>query len=290
MLSTVARTYGANLDKPNEIVRRQACRLPWAWDGLCFAVPMHRSDYLGLRDVANEQVPSVVSGIAWARDERGNTVANLSASAYIEYANHPRHDLPTNELTVYARFKRNGSGDIYGGITCNIWGEGSPYTTWALGDAVGGAGEIHADVTAPTAGDPHATADSAVVPTTQYVAAFLRWRSAAFHTLDVLGERGQSIYSLTDDEITTGPLLYEAGKGIRINGNEQEPPDSFNARYSQVLVWKRKLSNVEMTAIVADPFGWYSPRRETVTLAAPFPVGPGLVGQGIVMVGPGGWS
>jgi len=286
VLSVVTRA-SANLDKPPQIVRRQAARLPWAWDGLVFAVPFNSADYLGLRDVVNEVGPSVVSNVAWTRDNRGNIACTLSASAYLEYADHPRHDTPTNELTVYARFMRVGAGDVWGGIFVNVWGVGSPYTTWGLDDNAAGDGHINATVVAPTSGDFHQSADTGtVMSSTEYMSAFIRWRTVNAHTLHVLGERGQAVVNVTDDEVTTGPLLYAAGKPIRINGTEHDPPDSFNAKYSQCMVWKRRLGDAEMAALVADPYGWCSPRRETISVAAPFPVGPGFASSLMQFIGP----
>lgn len=284
MLAVVARSAGAGQQKPLEIVRGASSRLPWAWDGLCFAVPFHEPSYEGSRDIVNNVLPSVFTGVTWDRDNRGNIVASLDASAYIDYADHPRHDQPSTRITAYARFRRVAAGDSWGGIFSNIYSTSHPYTTFLIGDSAAGDGKLNAVVAMGTTENIFTLDISPAVPTTEYVSAFLRWGEAAL-TLHVLGERGNTLGSIVG-ETDAGPIAYAAGKGIRINGNEGAPPACFNGKYSQVMVWKRCLTDVELASLVSDPFGWYSPRREALTVAAPFPVGPGMAALGMKYAGP----
>lgn len=277
MLTLTARSSGASLDKPLDIVRGPAARLAWAWDGLCFAVPFNETDVNGSRDIVNNQAPSVFTGVTWGRDNRGNTDAILGTGAYIEYPDHPRHDLPSTALTVYARVKRIGAGDGWGAVVSNVYDPAaSPWTSWIITDDVSATGALTASVYF-NGGSPGlgTIGNTATIGTAEYVSVFLRWAGqtgAGYNiTLDVLGERGNSLSSIVGDG-NEGPIGYAANRGIRINANEGSPPATMNGRYSQVLMWKRRLTAVEMTSLVADPFGWYSPRRESVALAGPYPV------------------
>lgn len=290
MLTLTARSSGSGSEKPLDIVRGASARLPWAWDGLCFAVPFNETDVNGSRDIVNNVAPSVFSGVTWGRDNRGNTDAVMTTGSYIDYPDHPRHDLPSNSLTVYARFKRIGAGDPWGAVVSNIYDVASPYTTWIISDDVSATGALTGMIWFGANGSANIAYTSAV-GTSEYVSVFLRWTvhtSTGYNlTLDVLGERGNTLSSVTGDS-NIGSITYAAGKGIRINGNESATPATMNARYSQVMVWKRRLSTAQMSALVADPFGWYSPRRETVALSAPFPVGPGMAAQPMTIAGSGG--
>jgi hypothetical protein len=281
MLALVRQRPNVSMDKPNDIVRGPSSRLPWAWDGLCFAVPFHTADFLGMRDVVNEVAPTSATNVSWIRDNRGNVAAVLGATSFIDYADHPRHDLPSTEITVYVRFQRVGLGDNFGALICNVYSTGAPWDTWAIGDTSPAAGKINGSIAIPPGPNLVSTPDTGVVGTTEYVTAILRWRDGTAHTMDVLGERGNSIYAVTSASNFPGPLQYAAAKGVRINANEQTTPDDFSANYSQVLIWKRRLSDPEQAALVADPFGWCSPRAETVTVAAPFPIGPGMAMLGL---------
>lgn len=286
MLTLTARSSGAGLDKPLDIVRGASARLPWAWDGLCFAVPFNETDVNGSRDIVNNQAPSVFTGVSWDRDNRGNIVAVLATGDYIDYPDHPRHDLPSKELTVYARLKRLGAGDAWGAIVSNIYSLSSPWTTWIISDSAAADGTLVGNVAVGGGGIADTPATSAI-PTTEYVSTFLRFGKNSPPALDVLGERGNTLSSTVGTTGANLSLDYAVGKGIRINGNEATTPATMNANYSQVMVWQRRLTDVEMTSLVSDPFGWYSPRRETVSLNAPFPVGPGMAAQPMTIGGSG---
>lgn len=271
MLALVARSGGAYHEKPAEVSRGAASRLAWAWDGLCFGVPFHDADRNGMRDIANNQPVATLAGSAgtWSRDNRGNPALLLSStgSGYLTYADSPRHDRPTTALTVYARFKQATAGNTDGGIICNVYSAGSPWQTWALLNDSAATRKIQGSIALGST--PNFFGDTAVIPTTEYVSVFLRWRSGEGANLIVLGERGNTLTSMTSATLT-GSIGYNAGQGIRINSNEAG--STADARYSQCMVWSRRLGDTEIASLVADPFGWYSPRRETVVLASPFPV------------------
>jgi hypothetical protein len=52
--------------------------------------------------------------------------------------------------------------------------------------------------------------------------------------------------------------------------NAIHPGMEYNCEYSQALMWSRKLGGAEVQALVADPYGWYSPRRATVITSSPY--------------------
>lgn len=290
MLALTSRSSGLSLEKPLDVVRGSSARLGWAWDGLCFGVPFNETDVNGARDIVNNRAPSVFSGVTWGRDNRGNIVAVMATGAYIDYADHPRHDLPSNQLTVYARLKRTAAGDGWGAVVSNIFDPAaSPWTSWIISDNASATGALTSTIWFGGAGIG-TIGTTATIGTAEYISVFLRWGQHAATgynmTLDTFGERGNPLSSVTGDG-STGTITYAANRGIRINGNESTPPATMNARYSQVMVWKRRLTTVEMTTLVSDPFGWYSPRRESVTVAAPFPVGPGMAAQPMTIGGSG---
>ena len=269
MLAVVERAAPGKQDKPSGIVRGQAARLPWAWNGLCFGAPMHETSQEGLRDVVNNVALSAVGTVAWGRDNRGNTCVSLTDLGYVDYPDHPRHDQPSTELTAYIRFQRSTlAGQTEGGYFVNKYDTAAPWVTWGIqGDAaVTGKAEAYIAV----GGVSTLFGDSAVIPTTEYVSAFLRWRSGEVPRLDVLGERGNTLSTVSGGGTLTGALSYNAGQGIRVNVNEGGT--YMAANYSQAMVWSRRLNDNELAWLVADPFGWYSPRRESVVLASPIPI------------------
>lgn len=272
MLTLTARAAGAYREKPADFVRGQASRQPWAWDGLCFAVPFDSQTSDGTRDAisGNRGVDNV--SLTYVRDGRGNPSYDgyvAGGLRYLQYPDNPRNDSPSSALTVYARFRRIALGGAYAGICCNRYASIDPWITWGLYGDSAGTGKVAAGLTVN--GVSTELAPTGVIPTTQYVSAFLRWRSGEAPRLDVLGERGDTITSAVHGSTLTGTLSYAAGEAIRINST-QDLNSGHDAEYSQVLAWGRKLTDIELASLVADPFGWYSPRRETVTLAGPFPV------------------
>lgn len=289
MLAVVGRNAGPNKEKPSEVVRGQASRLPWAWDGLCFAAPfLDNGTTDGLRDIVTNVVPTYSLGATWVRDNRGNSAVKFAGPAdmwhYVEWPDHPVHDRPSIALTAYIRMKSAGIGETEGGIFCNWHTAGPPWCTWSIQSAPSDGNNLYAVLTLD--GTDHNGAETAAIPTTEYVSAFLRWRDGEAFTFDVLGERGNTLFTSTYGSTLSGTISYAANRGIRLNATES-PTNNFWGIYSQALLWNRKLSEPEMAALVADPFGWYSPRRETTAVASPFPVF-GLAGAGMLYVGPGG--
>lgn len=273
MLTVSAREAPGRAEKPVGIVRGQASRLPWAWTGLCFGVAFHQSGNDGARDIVNNVAPTVMSNVAWTRDSGGNTAANMSNTSYIQYPDNPVHDNPSTELTVHVRLKWAGTSDTWGGVVNNRYAQGvAPYDTWSLVQVNTAAGVIGGDVyvgglSRSVANDTSGTA----VSTTEFSSAFMRHRSGETLVLDIFGERGQTVASAFGDGPVTGTLGYAANQGIWINASD-DPSGNFSGHYSQVMVWNRKLTTTEMIWLVQDPFGWYSPRRESIGVASPYPI------------------
>lgn len=275
MLALVDRSP-AWLDKPTEVSRREGTRLPWAWDGLCFAVPFYQASNEGYREVVNNNLPTTVTGSwAWKRDPRGNPAfesSNASSTVtYMEWADNPTLRRPSTEITVYARVQRTGASDTWGGVIAREHTVAGPlWTSWAITDDGAATGKLTASI---AVGGTFYDLGSVTVasPTTQYCSLFLRWRSGQAPRLDVLGERGDTITQINYGSAITGSIDYSTGKATRINAVEQTN-SNYNGRYSQAMVWARRLNDVEITALVADPFGWFAPHRESVVFAGPFPI------------------
>lgn len=287
MLTIVERSTAGKTDKPTVIVRGADSRLPWAWTGLCFAVPFHEASNLGLWDVVNNVAPTSATGLAWTKDSLGNPAADLGASAYIQYPDNPVHDRPSLELTVHVRLRRNATQEDWGGIISNPYNPAAaPWSTWSLAHYGGTTTGILSGLIT------NGTTDYLFGPTldpfgsTEFVNVFLRWRDTTAPDIYIYGERSRPINTGSGSVAKTGALGYAAGMGIRINSSE-DSTQNFVGVYSQAMVWNRRLSNTEMTALALDPYGWYSPRRETITVGAPFPVGPGMAAQPMTIAGTG---
>jgi hypothetical protein len=278
VLSVAQRSQVGKAEKPPSVARGDASRLPWAWDDLCFGVAFNSPDWEGTRDLVNGLAPVTRSGVAWTRDAAGNTAANLSNSAYILFPDNPAHDRPTTELTAYVRLKWAGTSDTYGGLLSNKISLSSPWATWAINQNSTNGGWLEAQTS--NAGT-YWGITSAGVPllTTEFSSVFLRWRSGELSTLHVLSERGQTRSVADSGTAPTGSLTYQAGEAIRVNASE-DTASNFSGHYSQAMVWSRRLSTVEMQALVADPFGWISPARTTVVLGGAFPILPSVVARG----------
>lgn len=278
MLAVASRTPPGYQQKPAEVIRGNATRLPWAWDGLVVGVPFHQADREGLRDVVNNIAPTTQSGGTWVDDSRGNSALSLGIGTWVEFPDSPRHDLPSAEITAYCRMRRTGGGNAFGGIFSNPHNPGTPFTSWIIRDDSGATGALIGGL-AVNSTTLIETSATPVITLAEYITVVLRWRTGAALQLDVLGERGNTISTVTGPT-NSGAVAYGTNKGIRINGDEGSPtPSTMNGKYSQCMVWTRRLTNEELAALVADPFGWYSPRRETVTLAGPYPVAAAVGGR-----------
>lgn len=293
MLTVVARSAGAGREKPGEYVRGAASRLPWAWDGLCMGVPMAETSGEGYRDIVTNQTGTPLRGPTWVRDSRGNTAVamNPTTDAYVEYAYHPRHNQPSTELTAYVRFQRTtlgGTPIAFGGYLTNVYASTDPWQSWAMVGDAASSGKIAGSITVNgvNSGTPDS---SSALPTSSYMSAFLRWRTGTPLRVDVYDERGTLVTSGASATNLTGTITYNSTvQPVRINGNESAGIGGQAANYSQAMAWSRRLNDTEVTSLVADPFGWYSPRRETIIAAAPFPVGPGMAAQPMTIAGFGG--
>jgi hypothetical protein len=271
MLTVVRRGTPPSLEKPSDIVRGEAARLAWAWDGLVFGVPLNEAGNEGLRDIVNNTPPWVISEAFWARDNRGNPVLRFTDPGTAPYAEWPTaspvHDSPSTALTAYVRLQRLGTPNGDGGAFTNPYGFSSPWETWSINAATADATKLYGAI--GVGGTQYTTGESVSVPNTEQISIFLRWRSGEAPQMNVLGERGNSIGSLIGATTATGSLQYAAGFGIRLNCHEANTANYYGY-YSQAMVWKRRLTDIEMTSLVADPFGWYAPRRETTTVAGSY--------------------
>lgn len=280
---TIVQRGGATHEKPPEVVRGMASRLPWAWDGLCFAVPFNDSTRDATRDLVNNAAPSGYAG-SWTRDNRGNTAARLNSSGqYFEYPFNPAHNRPSTAITVYVRYLKVGTGLSDGGLFAKSHTTATyPYTSWDLQLAdVASTGHVgfwvYTDAAAGASG--YAETASYVLPTTEYVSIVGRWRKGDTVHLDVFDDRGTLKESAdgSASPMGSGNIAYTT-EPIRINALDQTVSNA-DGSYSQCMLWSRYLTDTELQALFADPYGWYSPRRETIGLSSPYPL---VSGQGVM--------
>jgi hypothetical protein len=270
---TVVQRGGTSREKPPEVVRGYSSRLPWAWDGLCFAVPFNDATRDSARDLAVNAAPSAVTGtLAWTKDNRGNVAANLNASSGIDYAYNPAHNRPLTEVTAYVRMRRAGAGGTPRGIFLKVWNLTlDPIVSWCIQDSDAANNTLAANLGVGGVQN-YWEAPGYTVGTIDWISVFLRWRSGEDPILDILGERGQILTSATYGSTLTGTIPYTTGQPIRLNTFDADGATNYNADYSQAMAWSRKLTNTEVQALVADPYGWYSPRRETLGVSSPYPL------------------
>jgi hypothetical protein len=276
---TIVQRGGATREKPPEVVRGQASRLPWAWDGLCFAVPFNDATRDSARDLVYNAAPSEWVGTpVWGKDNRGNVAAFGDTSTYFGYAETPVHIRPSTSLTVCVRLRRNGA--VVGGNGAlaakvhTVGGVGGIYDTWWIGPSDLDANKLGGDISI-NGTEYYWVSNGYSTDTTTWMSVFLRWTSGTEPRLDVLGERGQAYDSTGPGSAISGTLTYNTSiaQPIRINhGDGAGINSAYNAAYSQVLVWSRRLTDTEMQALVADPYGWYSPRRSTIVTSSPYPL------------------
>ena len=262
----ITSTAGSVREKPSVVVRRMASRLPWAWHGLCFGVAGYDAGVEGLRDIVNNVPRSSETGVTWIKDNRGNPVPHVFG--YVQYPNHPQHDQPDRELTAYVRVRIIGPNLMGTGALCYPHtADVSPWMTWGITHDTANLDKVTGMVTVD--GTPAQLGDSAVITHSRYTSIFLRWRSGGAPQLDAWDERGNLISSVVYGSAVTGSLTYAAGQGIRVNCTDDTAAQG-DGNYSQFMVWSRRLTDAEALALVADPYGWYSPRRETVGLSGVF--------------------
>jgi hypothetical protein len=260
-----------------KLVRGAASRLPWAWDGLVFALPVISADSEGLRELAANLRPVTVTAAGWAHDAQHNTavVCTPASNTTVQWVDQPTHDRPTTAVTVYVRHRFSGTWDNNGGLFTQKYADTDPWDTFIIQTQSPAQG-VHAGL-AISGGFERTSYGTATPPTSRYVSYFARWRSGEVITLDALSDGGKPEWPQTVSAAAyTGILSYTAGQGIRLCTDEQGTLN-VGGDYSQAMVWARRLTNAEITALAADPFGWVSPRRETLVLASPFPVAAGLL-------------
>jgi hypothetical protein len=268
---TIVQRGGAARQKPPEVVRGQSSRLSWAWDGLCFAVPFNDPTRDAARDVVVNAPPSTVVGLGWTRDNQGNPAALITSAAnnYIQYPDNPQHTRPSTGLTMYARIRRNGTPELAGGVLCKRYDINHPYQSWGIYGSDVTTNALMAQIN--TTVNKFDLYNTYVLDTTTWYSVFFRWATDTAPRLDVLGERGQTLSNTTLGSTVGGTISYAAFQPMNITATENETQNGDYA-YSQLMVWSRRLSDTELQALVADPYGWYSPRRETVGLSSPYPL------------------
>jgi hypothetical protein len=229
----------------------------WSWDGLCFALPMlEAGNAAGWREVVSGARPSVISGtITGGRDSRGQVIMRSPGGAhYVDYADNPAHKKPTSAITVYARFRYNGTSDWPWAIFGKVHTDGgvqSSYVVYADNTSCNLNGLIYA-TSAQVALDDTATG---VVPTGVYVNVFMRWRSGEIITLDVLSDGGAVAATQgRSATIPTGTIVYNSGASapMRIYGSDLAL--GVGGDVSVFLVYARKLTDQECRALSCDPF------------------------------------
>lgn len=269
---TVVQRGGATREKPPEAVRGQSSRLPWAWDGLCFGVPFNDATQDSARDLVANARPTVVPNLIWEKDNRGNPAAILHNNAYFEYPYNPQHNKPSTALTVYARVRRIGYGvGVGSALFAKRISTSTPFVTWniqqseGIPEALEGCISINPDTLV------FYRCDSYSLDTSSWVSVFNRWTSGTAPQIDVLSERGTVLGTGVYGSAVSGTLAYATGEPIRINASEVTT-NNWDGSYSQAMVWSRRLTDTELQALVADPYGWYSPRRETIGISSPYPL------------------
>lgn len=264
---TIVQRGGATREKPPEVARGFSSRLPWAWDGLCFAVPFNDSTRDAARDLVTNTAPSEwVGSPAWTKDDRGNNALLLDTSSYVGYANNPVHNTPSTAVTVYVRLRRAGAPTAPRGIFGKIYEDNvDPWTTWGIQTTDADVTQLAASVTVGGV-NTYFENSSYTTDTSTWVSLFLRWTSGTTPVQDVLGERGQLLSTAPYGGTKSGTLSYPpTGQPIRLNTIASS--GMWYAAYSQAMVWSRRLTDTELQALVADPYGWYSPRRTTVLIS-----------------------
>jgi hypothetical protein len=255
-----------------KLVRGPATRLPWVWDSLCFGLPLLSATDEGLRELAANLRPASTVAVGWTHDAQHNTalVCTPASNTTVQWVDQPTHDRPTDAVTVYVRHRFSGTYDNNGGMFTQKYADTDPWDTFIIQTQSPAQG-IHAAF-AVSGVFKRTSYGTTVPPTTRYVNYFARWRSGELVTLDALSDGGKPEWAQTTSAGTvTGTISYTAGQGIRLATDEQGTLN-VGGDYSQAMVWNRKLTDTEIIALASDPFGWISPRRESIVIAAPFPL------------------
>lgn len=284
---TIVQRGGATREKPPEIVRGQSSRLPWVWDGLCCAIPFNDATRDSSRDIVANVAPSEWNGTpTWGKDNRGNVAAFVDDPAYIGYPETPAHNKPTTALTVYARIRRTGTPFTSAGVFCKVHTPGvDPYMSWAIQVSDLDATALAACI-AVNGVNIYWVNDGYTTGTTLWMNVFMRWSSGSAPRQDILGERGETLAGMAYGSTVSGTVSYNTSvaRPIRINAGDLPTSGVGRFAYSQCMLWSRRLTDAELQALVADPYGWYSPRRETIGVSSPYPL---IAGAGEMKFGTG---
>jgi hypothetical protein len=227
----------------------------WAWDGLSIAFPILEAGPAGWREVVTGIRPSSVVGtVTGGRDNRGQVVVSQSGSSgnYLEYADTPDHHSPTREITVVCRLRFNGTTATGAGIFGKVITSGAQ-ASWAVfsADTIATLDGVLTTSGSPGGQNTDATA-TAPLSTTAYTNVFFRWRDGEILTVDVLKDGGASAgQSATSSGVVTGTITYTSGP-MRIFGSDEVV--GVGGDVSTLLVYARKLTDVECQALAVDPF------------------------------------
>jgi hypothetical protein len=279
---TIVQRGGATHEKPPEVVRGTVARLPWAWDGLCMAIPFNDATRDSTRDLVGNVAPSEWSGnLAFTKDNRGNVALTANPTQmYFGYVENPAHNRPSTAVTAYVRLRREATPSTGTGIFCKVHTAATnPWRTWAVQAADTNALQLAGTITVSGTNYVWENTDY-TTDTATWINVFLRWTSGTSPTQHIYGERGQLYSSSSLGTTLSGSLTYNTTtpQPIRFNTGDYTGVTYFGS-YSQALLWSRRLTDTEIQALVADPYGWYSPRRETLGLSSPYPL---VSGQGVM--------
>jgi hypothetical protein len=289
---TVVQRSPASREKPSDVVPGLASRLPWAWHGLCFAVPFVEPNRYVTRDLVSGATPSEWSGsITWNnKDGRANNTAVFASGSYMGFADTPQHCTPSDALTAYVRGRRTYLGaTAVEGLLAKVHtvGSGTTPVTWAIQTPVAGHNNYSGSIT--VGGTNYAwDASGSSVSGAGQLNLFLRWASGEAPKITVLSDRGGPLFEGAYGTAVTGTLSYGSAQPLRINAGDDPATDGTPIHFDlQAMVWSRKLSDAELTALCEDPYGWYAPRRETIGINGPYGL---LFGAGDLTYGdvPGG--
>lgn len=224
---------------------------PWMWNGLSAAIaPMDGV----LRDWVSGRAPSAMVAPLASRDPRGGSCAFFSGTvqANQDFADTGDQDRPSTALTVFMRFRPNGTNvisstpfaKVLSANNANIW-----FFQCGAANTASWYGSITVDgVGTSTVGGFTGTA--------LFTNTWLRWQSGEVLTMDKLRDDGTAaIAQVASAAVATGSLSAST-QPIRVGGGETVARAAPGGDFSVGLVWNRRLSDQEMFAVTFDPFGF----------------------------------
>jgi hypothetical protein len=236
----------------------------WAWDRLCVGFPFLEAGRAGWREVITGAQPSAVSGtVTGKRDNRGQVIVSQTGNAgYIDYADSPRHQLPSTEITVFCRFRYNGSTGTNWGIFSKVHTTGTK-SSWGI--YAPSTAQIQAVLSTTTAEWTTNTLTGSL-STGVYSNIFFRWRTSDILTLDVLADGGAVLSAQGfNPGGLSGTIVYGSGATAPMRLFGTDTPSGLGGDISVFLVYARRITDAEMRALAADPFLPFrrSPRTPT---------------------------